>query len=44
MDDAHAHTVEEILGHFKVDREVGLNEDRVSDQRNKFGWNGVLKS
>lgn len=39
MDDAHAHTVEEILGHFKVDREVGLNEDRVSDQRNKFGWN-----
>lgn len=40
MDDGHAKTVEEVLGHFKADPERGLSLDQVKDHQKKYGPNG----
>lgn len=42
MDDGHARTVEEVLGHFKADPERGLTLDQVKEYQKKYGPNGKL--
>ena len=40
VDLSHTRTVEEILEEYKVSEDEGLTEDRVLEQRNKYGYNG----
>uniref|UniRef100_A0A1X7V496 Calcium-transporting ATPase n=1 Tax=Amphimedon queenslandica TaxID=400682 RepID=A0A1X7V496_AMPQE len=39
MDDSYYHEVDAILEHFDVKPDVGLDEERVKQQRASFGWN-----
>ena len=43
MDDACAKTVKDVLEHFDVDLEVGLDENGVRQGIDKYGYNGVLQ-
>ena len=43
MDDAYYREVDEILQHFDVKGDVGLDEERVEEQRKNFGWNGTME-
>lgn len=40
MDDSYYHEVDAILEHFDVKPDVGLDEERVAEQRKTHGWNG----
>lgn len=40
MDDAHAKTVEEVLGYFGTDPDKGLSADQVKRNQEKYGPNG----
>lgn len=40
MEDAFAHPIGQVLGHFKVDSKAGLTDAQVLEQRNKHGKNG----
>lgn len=39
---AHSKSVEDILGDYKISEEDGLSNDRVLEQRKKFGFNGEV--
>ena len=41
MENAHVHTVEELLEQLDVVPSVGHSEQRVEELRQKHGWNGV---
>lgn len=43
MDDAHAKTVEEVLGYFGTDPDKGLSADQVKRNQEKYGPNGKSK-
>lgn len=36
----HTRTVKEVLDYYKVSEDEGLSQDRVLEQRKKFGYNG----
>lgn len=38
----HSKTVEDILLDYKISEEEGLSNDRVLEQRQKFGYNGKV--
>lgn len=40
VDLSHIRTVEETLVAYKVIEDKGLTQERVLEQRNKFGYNG----
>lgn len=40
MEDAHAKTVEEVLGYFGTDPDKGLTPDQVKRNQDKYGPNG----
>lgn len=39
----HTKTVHEVLDYYKVTEEEGLSNDRIVEQRKKFGFNGEFK-
>ena len=40
VDLSHTRTVEETLENYKVTEDEGLSQERVLEQRHKFGYNG----
>lgn len=42
VDLSHTRTVQETLELYKVSEEEGLSNERVLEQRHKFGYNGEL--
>lgn len=40
MEDAYFHEVDEVLQHFDVKPDIGLDQERVAQQRKQYGWNG----
>lgn len=40
VDLSHTRTVEDTLLAYKVAEDEGLTQERVLEQRNKFGYNG----
>ena len=40
MDLPHTKSIEEVLEYYKVTETEGLSEERVKEQRQKYGYNG----
>lgn len=40
MEDAHAKSVDEVLGYFSTDPERGLSTDQIKRNQAKYGPNG----
>ena len=42
MENAHAYTVDEVVSHFNVKEDIGLDNTTVEKQRRQYGLNGML--
>ena len=41
MENSHIKTTDEVLNYFNVDEEVGLSDEQVKRQVERFGYNGI---
>lgn len=42
MDNSHASSVEEVISYFKTDENLGLTEEQVKQNQEKYGPNGKI--
>lgn len=40
MDDAHTKPIDEVIGFFKTDENLGLSDEQVEKAQEKYGPNG----